>query len=180
MNTLNMGSAQHAVWSPRGANNSLVDRVTQHSDLALVMARDAGERTARFTETIPGLQALAQIQSLRMAIKTMGKILFVPLGDVVSIEAQGNCVLLQRATSSYLLRESISVVAEELGPYGLIRIHRSILVNAAFAEEIRSYSTGEYILQMKGGKEYTVTRTYKKNLKFLAKFWIGTGGFFSG
>ena len=28
--------------------------------------------------------------------------------------------------------------------------------------------------KLKGGKEYTVTRTYKKNLKFLAEFWIGT------
>jgi hypothetical protein len=27
------------------------------------------------------------------------------------------------------------------------------------------------------GKEYTVTRTYKKNIKYLAKFWIGTGAF---
>jgi hypothetical protein len=30
-----------------------------------------------------------------------------------------------------------------------------------------------------GGMEYTVTRTYKKNLKSLAEFWIGTGTFFS-
>ena len=31
-----------------------------------------------------------------------------------------------------------------------------------------------------GGKEYTVTRTYNKNLKSLAQFWIGTGAFFPG
>jgi hypothetical protein len=30
---------------------------------------------------------------------------------------------------------------------------------------------------VKGGKEYTVTRTYKKNLKSLAEFWIGTDNF---
>jgi hypothetical protein len=68
----------------------------------------------------------------------------------------------------------------ETRAYGLIRINRPVLVNAAFVEGIRSSSTGEYGLQIKGGKEFTVTRTYKKNLKFLAKFWIGTGGFFSG
>jgi hypothetical protein len=45
-------------------------------------------------------------------------------------------------------------------------------------EEIRPYSTGEYGLRVKGGKEYTVTRTYKKNLKSLAEFWIGAGAFF--
>jgi hypothetical protein len=30
---------------------------------------------------------------------------------------------------------------------------------------------------MEGGKEYTVTRTYKKNLKSLAESWIGVSGF---
>jgi hypothetical protein len=28
---------------------------------------------------------------------------------------------------------------------------------------------------VKDGREYTVTRTYKKNLRSLAAFWIGTG-----
>jgi two-component system LytT family response regulator len=78
-----------------------------------------------------------------------------------------------------LLRESLSVVSEKLEPYGFIRIHRSVLVNASFVEEIRPYSTGEYGLRVKGGKEYTVTRTYKRNLKSLAAFWLGTGGLFS-
>jgi|ERR1700722_1754617 len=179
INTLKKGPAGHAVSSPEGTDDSLVDRVAQHSHAALGMVRDVGETAARLTENFPGLQALAKLQSLRVAIKARGKILFIHLGDVVSVQAQGNYVLLQRSTSSYLLRDSISVVAEKLGPYGLIRIGRSVLVNAAFVEGIRPYSTGEYGLQIKGGKEYTVTRTYKKNLKFLAKFWIGTGGFFS-
>jgi two-component system LytT family response regulator len=180
MNTLKMGQAGYAVSSPEGASDSLVERVSQQSYAALVIARDAGEKTARLTEPLPRLPALAKLRSLRVAIKVRGNILFIHLGDVVSVLAQGNYVLLQRATDSYLLHEPISVVAEKLGPYGLIRIHRSVLVNAAFVEGIRPYSTGEYGLQINGGKEYTVTRTYKKNLKFLAKFWIGTGGFFSG
>jgi DNA-binding LytR/AlgR family response regulator len=54
-----------------------------------------------------------------------------------------------------------------------------VLVNASFVEEIRPYPTGEYGLRVKGGKEYTVTRTYKRNLKSLAAFWLGTGALFS-
>jgi two-component system LytT family response regulator len=113
-----------------------------------------------------------------VAIKVRGKILFINLGDVVSVQANGKCVWLQRRAGSYLLRESISVVAERLETHGFIRIHRSMLVNASFVEEIRPLSTGEYSLRIEGGKEYTVTRTYKKNLKSLAEFWIGTGAFF--
>ena len=116
--------------------------------------------------------------SPRVAIKVKGKILFINLNDVVAVQAEGDYVSLQQDASSYLVRELISAVAEQLEPRGFIRIHRSILVNTSFVEEIRPYSTGEYGLRVKGGKEYTVTRTYKKNLKSLAEFWIGAGAFF--
>ena len=63
-------------------------------------------------------------------------------------------MLLRREADSYLLRESISVVAEKLKPYGFIRIHRSALVNTSFVVEIKQYSTGKYGLRLEGGKEY--------------------------
>ena len=116
--------------------------------------------------------------SPRIGIKVKGKILFINLSDVIAVQAQRNKVSLQRSGGSYLLRESISAVAEELEPQGFIRIHRSILVNMSLVEEIKPYSTGEYGLWMKGGQEYTVTRTYKKNLKSLAESWIGSGACF--
>ena len=130
----------------------------------------------RLMEALPRLQALAKRES-RIAIKVNGRILFINLGDVVSIKAEGNYVLLQRASTSHLLHESISVVAEKLQPHGFIRIHRSMLVNATFVEEIKPYSTGEYGLRLKGRQEYRVTRTYKQNLKLLAEFWLGAGRF---
>jgi len=86
-------------------------------------------------------------------------------------------LLLQREGGSCLLRESISVMAEKLKAYGFIRIHRSVLINAAFVEEIKPWPTGEYGLRIKGGKEYTVTRSYKKNLREIATSWIGIDSF---
>ena len=130
------------------------------------------------TEGRPSRMQEQSQPSPRVAIKVKGKILFINLSEVVVVQAEGNNVSLQRNGSSYLLRESISTVAEELEPQGFIRIHRSILVNASFVEEIQPYSTGEYGLRVKGGKEYTVTRTYKKNIKSLAEFWFGAGAFF--
>jgi len=127
-------------------------------------------------EAVPILRADSMPQVPRIAIKVKGTILLIHLSDVLAVQAQGNYVLLQRDTNSYLLRESISVVAQKLEPYGFIRIHRSVLVNASLVEAIRPCSTGEFGLQLKGGKEYTVTRTYKNNLRFLAQFWIGTRG----
>jgi len=137
-----------------------------------------GEPSPRLVEALPALQVIPKRESPRVAIKVKGRILFINLVDVVSVRAEGNYVLLQRDSTSYLLRESISAVAEKLQPHGFIRIHRSMLVNTAFVEEIKPYPTGEYGLRVKGRQEYRVTRTYKKNLKFLAEFWIGAGALF--
>ena len=131
------------------------------------------EQARRTIDVFPALQALAKPQSPRVAIKAKGKIVFINLDEVVALHAEGNYVSLQRNGNSYLLRESISVMAERLERYGFIRIHRSVLVNTSFVEEIQPCLTGSCSLRITGGREYTVTRTYRKNLKSLAEFWIG-------
>ncbi|MGA8272720.1 MAG: LytTR family DNA-binding domain-containing protein [Candidatus Sulfotelmatobacter sp.] len=155
------------------------ERVNQALDFA--SRRTASERAARLIEFLPQLKAMAHQSpssfGAKIGIKSNGRILFIDPHDIAVVEAEGNYVLLRRDTGSDLLRESISTIAEKLEPYGFVRIHRSVLVNASFVQEIRPCSTGEYQLRLKGGKEYTVTRTYKKNLKSLADFWIGTGTF---
>src|ERR1700722_8412604 len=113
-----------------------------------------GKGVAIVMELLPQLQIATKVRvprmqeqnqpSPRVAIKVKGKILFINLSDVVAVQAEGNYVSLQRNGSSYLLRQSISAVAEKLEPQGFIRIHRSMLVNTSFVEEIRPYSTGEY------------------------------------
>jgi two-component system LytT family response regulator len=147
-----------------------------HQALDTAVHRTQSERAARFIELLPQLESLVA-KSSRIAIKTKKSILFIDPADVAVVEAQGNYVLLQRLSGSYLLRESISAVAQKLEPYGFIRIHRSILVNTSFVEEIHPWTTGEYILRIKGGKELAVSRTYKKNLRSLAQFWVGSNGF---
>lgn len=143
-----------------------------HQALDIASRRSAAERAARLVEALPHLQ-VSRRENSRIAIKANGRILFLDPDEVIVAEAQGNYVLLQRETDSYLLRESISLLANKLEPYGFIRIHRSTLVNGSFVEEIHPRPTGDYGLRVKGGKEYTVTRTYKGNLKSLAEFWIG-------
>ena len=139
--------------------------------------RAMGERAARLLDALPQLQKLSGLSRPMIAIKAKGRILFINPGDVVAVQAEGNYVSLQRESDSYLLRESISRVAEKLKPYGFIRIHRSALVNTTFVVEIKPYSTGRCGLRVKSGKEYAVTSTYKKNLKPLTQFRIGNGAF---
>jgi two-component system LytT family response regulator len=154
--------AVHHLLKPSSA-----DRLDRASDAAF--RGTAEERAAGLAEDPP-----QQRQSSKIAIKASGKIVFIDPDDVIAVESEGNYVSLQRRSDSYLLRESISVMAEILRPYGFVRIHRSVLVNSSCVEQIQSRPAGAYGLRTKGGKEYTVTRTYKNNLKSLAAAWIGT------
>jgi DNA-binding LytR/AlgR family response regulator len=131
---------------------------------------------SRVLDLLPQIEEMVT-KSSRIAIKVKGRILFIDPTQVVTIEAQGNYVLLRRTAGSDLLRESISTIAEKLQPYGFVRIHRSVLINASFVEEIEPCATGEYVLRIKGGKEFTVSRTYKKNLHSITPLWFGTDSF---
>jgi DNA-binding LytR/AlgR family response regulator len=132
----------------------------------LVKGRTAGLGATRGPET-------AYFRRVRIGIKTKGKILLIDPADVASVEAQGNYALMRRQSDSYLLRASISTLATQLEPHGFLRVHRSSLINASWVEEIRSWVTGEYIVVLKGGREYIASRTYRSNLKRLAAAWIG-------
>jgi two-component system, LytTR family, response regulator len=146
-------------------------RIQEALDVA--MRRTSREREIRLLEILSGLKARLSKPS-NIAIKVKGRIILVDPAEVVAVEAEGNYVLLQRPSGSHLLRGSISTLAEKLEPYGFVRIHRSVLINGACVQEIQPWSTGECLLRVKGGKEYTVSRTYKANLKSLAQFWLGS------
>lgn len=129
---------------------------------------------ANLVRVLPQLEAVARRQAPRIACKAKGRILFLDLGEIVAVQAEGNYVCLRHRPRPCLLRESLSSMAEKLKPYGFIRIHRSVVVNISAVEEIQPLPTGEYRLRLKGGLEYLVTRRYKDNLKYLAQLWVGS------
>ncbi len=132
---------------------------------------------ANLIRALQQLEVIAKRQAPRIACKAKGKILFLDLAEIVAVQAEGNYVSLQHCPDPYLLRESLSAIAEKLRPYGFIRIHRSVVVNISAVEEIQPLPTGEYRLRVKGGKNYLVTRPYKDNLRDLAQLWLGSERF---
>ncbi len=129
---------------------------------------------ANLIRVLRQLEVIAKRQAPRIAFKAKGRILFLDLAEIVAVQAEGNYVSLRHRPNAYLLRESLSSMAEKLKPYGFIRIHRSVVVNISAVEEIQPLPTGEYRLRVRGGKEYLVTHTYKDNLRDLAQVWVGS------
>ncbi|MGB7729102.1 MAG: LytTR family DNA-binding domain-containing protein [Candidatus Acidiferrum sp.] len=135
--------------------------------------------SAAALDFLPQLEGILAKRS-RIAIKAKGRILFIDPAEIVTVEAKGNYVLLRRTSGSDLLRESMSAVTEKLRAYGFVRVHRSVIINAAFIEEIFTMSSGDSVVRIKGGMEFPVSRTYKENLHSITPLWIGTNGFRAG
>lgn len=110
--------------------------------------------------------------SERIAITSRRKIVFVNLADVAAVEACCNYVLLRTLDGAHALRQPISAIAEDIEQYGVIRIHRSTIVNGRFVEEIRTLASGKMFVNLKGLKSgYHVSRKYRSALRLFASRW---------
>ena len=152
----------------------LVQQAVKKKAVVSRARNETGTAASEVIGALEQLELLAKRQCPRIAFKEKGRIFFLDLPEIVAVQAEGNYVSLQHCRCPYLLRESLSAIAQKLRPYGFIRIHRSVVVNISLVEEIEPLRTGEYKLRVRGGGEYMVTRRYKDNLRHLAHLWIGS------
>jgi hypothetical protein len=89
---------------------------------------------------------------------------FVPLSDVVWVEAAGNYVELHRADAGLLHRASLSEMERRLQSAGFVRIHRSRLVRREAVAAVESKSTGDFTVRLRDGRELAGSRRYRRPL----------------
>lgn len=114
-------------------------------------------------------------RKLRVAVKSKSKTLIFDTDEITAAEARGNHVLLRLKSGTVSTRESLNEITAKLSQCGFLRVHRSHLINANEVQEVLPLPTGEYLLKLKDGKDYTVSRTYKQNIRLLAQVSIGYG-----
>jgi two-component system response regulator AlgR len=74
----------------------------------------------------------AQVQDTRknFSVQERGRVLLVPIGDVIYLKAEAKYVTLRTASRDYLIEESLNSIEEELGSV-FVRVHRNALVSRA-------------------------------------------------
>jgi LytTr DNA-binding domain len=89
---------------------------------------------------------------------------FVPLSDVVWVEAAGNYVELHRGGAGLLHRASLSAMEQRLKTAGFVRIHRSRLVRREAVAAVESKPTGDFVVRLRDGRELAGSRRYRRPL----------------
>lgn len=89
---------------------------------------------------------------------------FVPLTEVVWVEAAGNYVELHRGGAGLLHRASLAEMERRLQSAGFVRIHRSRLVRREAVANVESRPTGDFVVHLRDGRELAGSRRYRRPL----------------
>jgi two-component system LytT family response regulator len=96
----------------------------------------------------------------RIAVKSVNRIVIVPVAQIVRLEAEDNYVRLW-ADRPYLHKETLTRLMSSLDPAEFLRIHRSHAVNIQSVRELRPLLHGEYLVVLTNGAELTSGRSYR-------------------
>ena len=100
----------------------------------------------------------------RLPVTRDGRIVFVSVGEIDWIEADGNYVRIHAGPSADLVRGTIAGFESQLDPDRSRRIHRSYVVNLDRVAEVEPHFHGEHVAVVKGGQRLPVGRRYRERL----------------
>ena len=103
---------------------------------------ESGSKT--LSQIPPRVDNGTRVMAKRFRIKSNTRIFFVQLDEIDWIEAAGNYVSLHVGDKSYLLRESMRGIEEQLDPGRFLRVHRSAIVHMNRVREVQTLSCGRY------------------------------------
>jgi two-component system LytT family response regulator len=104
----------------------------------------------------------------RLAVRSAGKTVFVDVDDIDYLQAAENYVQLHVGRHSHLLHATLASVEKSLDPARFVRVHRSIIVQAARIQSLEPAQHGEYVIMLHGGVRLRSGRTYGDKLRALA------------
>ena len=146
-------------------------------ELASRDAQDHCARLLRLLGDVSGKPDLTLEQALdgaapgtaddRLSIKDSGRILRVPLDDILWIDAAGDYMCVHTPTDTHVLRATMRELEGRLDARRFQRIHRSTIVNVSRVKELRSHLNGEYFLILDSGQQLKLSRSYKDKVRLL-------------
>ena len=119
--------------------------------------RSAGDTDPRLLALLERFRP-ARTCTTRFVVKTASRVVIIKADDIDWIESAANYALLHIGDKTYLLRETMRALEEQLSPEQFLRISRSAIVNVERIKELQPMMKGEYIVVLHSGKQLTMTR----------------------
>ena len=101
-----------------------------------------------------------------ITVKKNERLLFIKLDEVSFFEADNTYTKIHSASGLFLSNETITNLENKL-PDNFLRIHRGIIINKDFVNDIQKYFNSRFIITLKNSKQSSVTsgRSYLERIK---------------
>jgi two-component system LytT family response regulator len=111
------------------------------------------------------LEQLQRESDARIAVRSSGSVMFVPMAELDWAEVVDDYVRLHTGERTHLLRETMSDLERRLPASRFLRIHRSLIVNIERVREIQPWTKGDYVLILQDGTRLVSGRTYRERVR---------------
>lgn len=106
----------------------------------------------------------------RLSIRDENGIIFVPVDQILWVEAANKYVVVHTSAGTHIARQTIQSLQDKLDPEQFVRIHRSTVVRKSAVRGLHPLFHGDYIVKLANGSEITLSRTFR------ASFFHEMGG----
>ena len=101
-----------------------------------------------------------------LTVKKGEKLIFLKLADISVFKAEERYVKVISKEETYLIEDALSSLENKLLD-NFLRIHRGVIINKDFVNDIQKYFNSRFIITLKNSKQSTVTsgRSYNEVIK---------------
>ncbi|HVT35898.1 MAG TPA: LytTR family DNA-binding domain-containing protein [Nevskiaceae bacterium] len=138
------------------------DRERLDEVLGRVRAHLAAKRAQSNSPAVPAAASETVPSWLsRIAVKSVGRTLFVNVDGVDWLETVGNYVCLHAGRDTHVVRATMNKLETQLDPAKFVRIHRSTMVRIEAIREVQPLFNGDRLVILHGGTRLTLSRSYR-------------------
>jgi len=106
----------------------------------------------------------------RLSIRDESGFIFVPVDQILWIEAANKYVVVYTTAGTHIARQTIQSLQDKLDPEQFVRVHRSTIVRKSAVRGLHPLFHGDYIVKLVNGAEVTLSRSFR------ASFFHEMGG----
>jgi two-component system, LytTR family, response regulator len=96
-----------------------------------------------------------------LSIRNEGGFVFVPVEQILWIEAANKYVVVHTNAGTHIARQTIQGLHDRLDPKQFVRIHRSTVVRKSAVRGLHPLFHGDYIVKLANGAEITLSRNFR-------------------
>jgi len=111
-----------------------------------------------------------------VAVEVAGKTRLIDRGEIRFVESEGDYVRMHTYKDAYLVRRSLSSLAERWEAEGFVRVHRSYLVNLRHVIEIQPFFNQTLIVSLDNSGETKIPVSRRRARQLRERLGLGATG----